>query len=84
MAHAERTAVVYLCIIFESMQSIFSLPGWRHECILKQEGLVISDCYFGEGIETNSASKKVKKRKEWQYFVHYNNRKIHAQTGKKV
>ena len=33
--------VVYLCIIFESMHSIFALPGWRHECILKKRGLVI-------------------------------------------
>ena len=31
-------SVVYLCIIFESMHSIFALPGWRHECILRKEG----------------------------------------------
>ena len=27
--------VVYLCIIFVCMHSIFALPGWRHECSLK-------------------------------------------------
>ena len=32
--------VVYLCIIFESMNSIFALPGWRHKCILKKEGSI--------------------------------------------
>ena len=45
--------VVYLCIIFESMHSIFALPGWHHKRILKKRGLVISDWYFGEGMETN-------------------------------
>ena len=28
--------VVYLCIIFFRMHSIFALPGWRHECILQK------------------------------------------------
>ena len=28
--------VVYLCINFVSMHSFFALPGWRHECSLKQ------------------------------------------------
>ena len=28
--------VVYLCILFYSMHSIFALPGWRYECILKK------------------------------------------------
>ena len=31
--------VVYLCIIFKCMHSIFGLPGWRHACILKNEGV---------------------------------------------
>ena len=31
--------VVYLCIIFVSMHSIFALPGWRHKCILKKDGV---------------------------------------------
>ena len=31
--------VVYLCIIFESMHSIFALPGWHHKFILKKEGV---------------------------------------------
>ena len=31
--------VVYLCIIFYSMHSIFALPGWRHKCILPCEYL---------------------------------------------
>ena len=31
--------VIYLCIIFVNMHSIFTLPGWRHECILKKEGV---------------------------------------------
>ena len=43
--------VVYLCIIFKSMHIIFALPGWRHACILKKEGvshlgLVFSVCLF--------------------------------------
>ena len=55
--------VVYLCIIFVSMHNNFALPGagWRRECILKKRGLVISDWYFGEGMEMNSEGKKVKK-----------------------
>ena len=32
----KKVAVVYSCIIFESMQSI---PGKRHECILRKEGV---------------------------------------------
>ena len=47
---------------FVSMHSIFALPGWRHKCSLKKWGLVILDRYFGEGMETNSADKKVKRR----------------------
>ena len=35
-AFAPWNSVVYLCIIFVSMHSIFALPGWRHECSLKQ------------------------------------------------
>ena len=34
-----RRVAVYLCIIFESMHSIFAPPGWRHERILKKEGV---------------------------------------------
>ena len=36
---AIKTLVVYMCFIFESMHSIFALPGWRHRCILKKEGV---------------------------------------------
>ena len=32
----ETSVVVYLCINFVSMQSIFALPGWRHECSVKK------------------------------------------------
>ena len=39
MASAGICKVVYLCIIFYSMHSIFALPGWRHECILKKQGV---------------------------------------------
>ena len=38
--------VVYLCIIFESMHTIFALPGWRHKCILKKRGLVSKELGF--------------------------------------
>ena len=54
--------VVYLCIKIYSMHCFFTLPGWRHKCISKKWvshfGLV-----FGEGMETNSASGKVKKER---------------------
>ena len=35
----------------------------------KKKGLVSSDGYYGEGMETNSAGEKVKKRKEWQNIL---------------
>ena len=35
----------------------------------KKRGLVISGWYFGEGIKTNGAGKKVKKRKECPNIV---------------
>ena len=72
MTKVSKKLVVYMCIIFESMHSIFALPGWRHKCILKKRGLVISDWYFGEGMETNSAGEKVKKeRKDKILFKNY-------------
>ena len=43
------------------MHSIFALPEWRHECILKKEG-VSQDWYFGERMETTRAGEKVEKR----------------------
>ena len=60
--------VVYLCIIFSSMNSIFALPGWRCKCILKKEGVSRFGLVFGEGIETNNASEKVKKRGKTNFF----------------
>ena len=35
--------VVYLCIIFYSIHSIFALPGWHHVSILRKRGV----SYFG-------------------------------------
>ena len=40
--------VVYLCMIFVCMLSIFALPGLNKE-----------NWYFGEGMETHMAGKKV-------------------------
>ena len=36
---------------------------------IEKKGLVISDWYFGERIETNGAGEKVKKRKECQNIL---------------
>ena len=57
------TSVVYLCVIFFSMHSIFALPGWCHECILRKvfrTGILVKGWSTGE---------KVKKREERQNFV---------------
>ena len=35
----QNMKVVYFCIIFKCMHSIFGIPGWRHTCILKKEGV---------------------------------------------
>ena len=54
-------SVVYFCIIFVSMHSIF---GMTSRMQFKKRGLVILDWYFGERMETNRAVEKVKKRRE--------------------
>ena len=50
----------------------------------KNRELVILKWYFGERMENNSASEKDKISKEKQNFVHYYNRQMCTQTGKKV
>ena len=45
--------VVYLCIIFVCMHSIFALPGWHHKCSLKKErvshfGLVYVNKWYNQ------------------------------------
>ena len=39
-----------------------ALPGWRHECLLRKYWENILEWYFDEGMGTNSAGEKVKKR----------------------
>ena len=52
-----------MCVYFHTIQCKSVLPGWRHECSLKNWGLVIWDWCFGGRMETSSVCKRVKKIK---------------------
>ena len=61
-----------MCIIFESMHSIFALPGWHHECILKKEGV----SHFGLVFRWRDGDERCrwegkKKKGMTKYFIIY-------------
>ena len=56
-------SVVYTCVSFLKACIAFCCT-WMTSPMHIKKGLVISDWYFGERMETNSAGEKGEKRKE--------------------
>ena len=61
-----------MCIIFYSMLAFLLYMDEVMNAYWEKRGLVFSDWYFGEGMETNSAGEKEKKeRKDEILFNNY-------------